>query len=65
MVHNFEVKEVDEIGSDHEQGMQGSKVLLPRTSDGDENRAEPSLWRTDSVDNCAPIRRDLELHGQG
>jgi hypothetical protein len=56
---------VDEIGSDHEQGMQGSKVLLPRTSDGDENKAEPSLWRTDSVDNCAPISRDLELHGQG
>ena len=49
--------------------MQGSEVYLSTTSEGDENEStdvvDAGLWRTDSVDNCAPRSGDLELHGQG
>ena len=62
MIYNFEVLEADNIDSNLEQNMQGSEVYLPTTSEGNENK---SLWRIKSVDNCAPISRDLELHGQG
>ena len=69
MIYNFEVADADNTDSDLEQRMQGSEVYLSTTSEGDENKstnvADPGLWRTGSVDNCAPISRDLELHGQG
>jgi hypothetical protein len=71
MMYNFEMKEEGayNTGSDREQGMQGSEVYLPTTSEGDENTStdvvDPGHWRTESVDNGAPISGDLELHGQG
>lgn len=71
MIYNFEMKEEGayNTGSDCEQGIQGSEVYLPTTSEGNENKStdvvDPDLWRTESVDNCAPISGDLELHGQG
>jgi hypothetical protein len=72
MIYNFEMKEETaayNIYSDREQGIQGSEVYLPTTIEGDENKStnvvDPSLWRTDSVDNCEPISKDLKLHGQG
>jgi hypothetical protein len=72
MIYNFEMKEEEgtyNTGSDREQGMQGSEVYLPTTSEGDENKStdvvDPGLWRTESEDNSAAISGDLELHGQG
>lgn len=57
MIYNFEIKEEGayNTGSDREQGIQGTEVYLLTTSKGDENKStdvvNPSLWRTESVDN--------------